>query len=409
MHSSGLFGSFGGMYTSELLIPALEEVEAAYVISKDDPVFQKELSRLLRDFAGRPTPITHARNLSAKAGCTVLLKREDLLHGGAHKTNNVLGQGLLAKRMGKTELIAETGAGQHGTAVAMIGALFKMPTKIFMGSKDVERQQPNVQRMRLFGAEVIPVEAGSKSLKDAINEAMRYWVSRSEHTYYVFGTVAGPHPYPTMVADFQRIIGDEARAQCLKQYGKLPHTVCACVGGGSNAIGIFKAFIPDVSVRLVGIEPGGKGIKTGLHGAALCAGIVGCLHGAKSYCLQSADGQITEAHSVSAGLDYPGVGPEHSFLKDSGRAKYRTITDDEAVAAFEYLSKEEGIIPALESAHAIAAAPLLAKEMKKDDILLINVSGRGDKDLEHVAKYLEAKDVLDKKPKSSKKPRKPTN
>ncbi len=384
MKTLGQFGAFGGCYASELLMPVLEEMETAYLAAKADPGFDAELQRLLKDFAGRPTPLTHAQGMSADVGCTVLLKREDLLHGGAHKTNNVLGQGLLAKRMGKTELIAETGAGQHGTAVAMIGALFKIPTKIFMGAKDIARQEPNVQRMKLFGAEVIAVEAGSQSLKDAINEAMRYWVAHAKETFYVFGTVAGPHPFPTMVADFQRVIGDEAREQCLTAFGRLPHTVCACVGGGSNAIGTFKAFVPDAGVKLVGVEAGGEGLDTDKHGAALNKGTVGCLHGALSYCLQDDDGQITEAHSISAGLDYPGVGPEHSFLKDSGRAAYVAATDDEALDAFGYLTRTEGIIPALESSHAVAAARKLAKKLKKDDILLITVSGRGDKDLDHV-------------------------
>ena len=399
MKSLGNFGSpstgsgqaFGGMYVSELLVPVLSEVEAAYLDAKNDPAFTKELKRLLSEFAGRPTPLTHAKNLSKAFGCTVLLKREDLLHGGAHKTNNVLGQGLLALRMGRKELIAETGAGQHGTAVAMIGALFGIPVKIFMGSKDIKRQASNVDRMRLFGAEVIPVESGSKSLKDAINEALRYWVSHSTDTYYVFGTVAGPHPFPTMVADFQRVIGDEAREQCLDRFKKLPHTVCACVGGGSNAIGIFKAFLEDKNVKLVGVEPAGEGLHTKKHGAALCKGTVGCLHGAISYCLQDRDGQILEAHSISAGLDYPGVGPEHSYLKDIGRVQYEAVTDDEAVEAFELLSKSEGIIPALESSHAIAQAKKITSSLSKNDILLINISGRGDRDMDHVRKYLSSK------------------
>lgn len=394
MKLSGQFGQYGGFYVSELLIPVLERMEAAYLEAKDDPVFQEELSDLLRNFAGRPTPITHIRNLSEDVGCTVVLKREDLLHGGAHKTNNVLGQGLLAKRMGVKEIIAETGAGQHGTATAMIGALFGIPTKIFMGAKDIARQQPNVQRMKLFGAQVISVESGSQSLKDAINEAMRYWVAHSEESFYVFGTVAGPHPFPTMVSEFQRVIGDEAKKQCLDQFGKLPHTVCACVGGGSNAMGIFKAFLEDEDVRLVGVEPAGEGLETGKHGAPLTKGRVGCLHGSLSYCLQDDDGQIQEAHSISAGVDYPGVGPEHSHLKDSGRAQYFAVTDQEALDAFALLSKKEGIIPALESAHAIAHVVRSGKlkvergELSKEDIILINLSGRGDKDLDHVASHL---------------------
>ncbi len=380
--------AFGGCYVSELLIAVLTEVETAFLQYKDDPEFQDELRTLLKEFAGRPTPLTHAKHLSVKFGCMILLKREDLLHGGAHKTNNVLGQALLAKRMGKNELIAETGAGQHGVATAMAGALFSLPTKIFMGAKDIERQYSNVQRMKLFGAEVISVDSGSKSLKDAINDALRYWTGRSKETYYVFGTVAGPHPFPSLVAHFQRVIGDEARVQCLERYGKLPHTICACVGGGSNAIGIFKAFLDD-PVHLIGVEPAGEGIATGKHGAVLTKGRPGSLHGSYSYCLQDADGQILEAHSISAGLDYPGVGPEHSYLKEEKRVQYVSATDDEAVRAFLLLTKQEGIIPALESSHAIAAAEHIAKNLKKDDILLINLSGRGDKDIDHVHRYLQ--------------------
>lgn len=389
MRTLGQFGSFGGCYVSELLIPVLTEVEAAFLQYRDDPAFNAELQQLLSEFAGRPTPITEMKTLSNEWGCKIVLKREDLLHGGAHKTNNVIGQALLAKRMGKTELIAETGAGQHGVATAMAGAVYNIPTKIFMGAKDIERQEPNVQRMKLFGAEVISVESGSKSLKDAINDALRYWTSHSEKTYYVFGTVAGPHPFPSIVAHFQRVIGDEAREQCIKKYGKLPHTVCACVGGGSNAIGIFKAFIEDKDVRLIGVEPAGEGLETGKHGAALCKGRPGSLHGAMSYCLQDEDGQIQEAHSISAGLDYPGVGPEHSYLKDVKRAEYMAVTDEDAVAAFLLLTQKEGIIPALEPAHAIAAAKELASEMSQDDILMINLSGRGDKDLSHLLSYMK--------------------
>lgn len=388
MKSLGTFGKFGGFYVSELLIPALSEVEAAFLRYKDDVEFQDELRVLLQEFAGRPTPITHMKNLSVELGCTVVLKREDLLHGGAHKTNNVLGQALLAKRMGKKMLIAETGAGQHGVATAMAGALFGLPTKIFMGAKDMRRQHSNVERMKLFGAEVISVESGSESLKDAINDALRYYTAHSHSTYYVFGTVAGPHPFPSLVAHFQRVIGDEARVQCLERFGRLPHTVCACVGGGSNAIGMFKAFIDDPDVRLVGVEPAGEGLHTAKHGAALALGRPGSLHGSYSYCLQDADGQILEAHSISAGLDYPGVGPEHSFLKDSGRVEYVSATDREAVDAFFLLAKKEGIIPALESSHAIAAAQHMSPKLKEDDVLLINLSGRGDKDIDHVSRYL---------------------
>ncbi len=393
MKTLGQFGSFGGCYVSELLIPVLTDVETAFLQYKDDPQFQKELSTMLHEFAGRETPITEVRTLSKEFGCTVVLKREDLLHGGAHKTNNVLGQALLAVRMGKKELIAETGAGQHGVATAMAGALFQLPVKIFMGAKDIERQATNVERMKLFGADVIAVSSGSCSLKDAINDALRYWTAHHEHTYYVFGTVAGPHPFPTLVAYFQRVIGDEARAQCLDRYGKLPHTVCACVGGGSNAIGIFTAFLDDVSVKLVGVEPAGEGLETGKHGAALGLGKPGSLHGSYSYCLQDDDGQILEAHSISAGLDYPGVGPHHSFLKDSKRANYISATDLEAVREFLALAKNEGIIPALESAHAIAGARSIAPSLSRDDILLINLSGRGDKDMHHVLQYCTHHDL----------------
>ncbi|MDD5751202.1 MAG: tryptophan synthase subunit beta [Candidatus Peribacteraceae bacterium] len=389
MKSLGRFDQYGGCYVSELLIPVLTEVEEAFLRCKDDKEFNDEFMSLLKEFAGRPTQITEMKKLSAEWGCTLVLKREDLLHGGAHKTNNVIGQALLAKRMGKTELIAETGAGQHGVATAMAGALFGLPVKIFMGAKDVERQFPNVQRMKLFGAEVIPIEAGSKSLKDAINEALRYWTAHSRETYYVFGTVAGPHPFPSIVAHFQRVIGDEAREQCMKKYGRLPHTVCACVGGGSNAIGSFRAFLKDKDVRLVGVEPAGEGLETGKHGAALCMGRPGSLHGAFSYCLQDDDGQIREAHSISAGLDYPGVGPEHSHLKDIERAQYVAVTDDDAIEAFMLLTRKEGIIPALEPSHALAAAKVIAKSLKQDDILLVTLSGRGDKDLGIVTKYLE--------------------
>ena len=389
MKTLGKFGKFGGCYVSELLIPVLTKVEQAFLKYKDDPDFQAEFSAMSKEFAGRPTPITEMKNLSKEWGCTIVLKREDLLHGGAHKTNNVLGQALLAKRMGKKELIAETGAGQHGVATAMAGALFGIPTKIFMGAKDIARQHPNVQRMKLFGAEVISVDSASQSLKDAINDALRYWTAHSKETYYVFGTVAGPHPFPSIVAHFQRVIGDEARVQCLERYGKLPHTVCACVGGGSNAIGIFKAFINDADVQLIGVEPAGEGIETGKHGAALGMGRPGSLHGSYSYCLQDADGQILEAHSISAGLDYPGVGPEHSYLKELERAQYVSITDQQAVAAFLLLTKKEGIIPALEPSHAIAAAQKLASSLKKNDVLLINLSGRGDKDIDHVLRYLQ--------------------
>jgi tryptophan synthase beta chain len=389
MQQTGKFGKFGGLFVPELLIPVLEELEQAFLESKEDPEFEEELSTLLRDFAGRPTSLFHARRLSKDVGAKVYLKREDLLHGGAHKTNNTIAQGLLAKRMGKTKLIAETGAGQHGVATALVGAMLDMDVEIFMGAKDVARQRPNVQRMELFGAKVRPIEAGSASLKDAINETMRYWTANVRECFYVFGTVAGPHPYPTLVRDFQRIIGDEARRQLLEREGRLPHTVVACVGGGSNAMGIFTAFLDDKEVALVGVEPAGHGLQTSKHGATLCAGSVGCLHGSISYVLQDSDGQIQEAHSISAGLDYPGVGPEHAWLKDSGRAQYCAITDDEALEAFTWLSRSEGIIPALESSHALAAIPKIAASMSPEDILLVNLSGRGDKDLDHVMRARE--------------------
>jgi len=384
MKETGKFGDFGGLYVPELLIPVLEELETAFLSAKDDPEFEAELSALLKNFAGRPTPIFHARKISEEVGCKVYLKREDLLHGGAHKTNNTIAQGLLAKRMGKKKLIAETGAGQHGVATALVGALLNLEVEIFMGAKDVARQRPNVQRMELFGAKVRPIEAGSASLKDAINETMRYWTANVRECFYVFGTVAGPHPYPTLVRDFQRIIGDEARQQILDQEGQLPHSVVASVGGGSNAMGIFTAFIEDDGVALIGVEPAGHGLDTQKHGATLCAGSVGCLHGSISYVLQDDDGQIQEAHSISAGLDYPGVGPEHAWLKDTGRARYCAVTDQQALDAFSWLTRSEGIIPALESSHALAAVPEIAQSLSTDDILLVNLSGRGDKDLDHV-------------------------
>ena len=384
MREDGRFGRFGGLFVSELLVPALEELEEAWLDARGDPRFRAELDALLRDYAGRPTPLYRSSALSAELGCEVYLKREDLLHGGAHKTNNTLGQGLLARRMGKRRLIAETGAGQHGTATAMAGALFGLEVVVFMGAKDVARQAPNVRRMELFGAEVVPVEAGSASLKDAINEAMRSWTESVRDSFYVFGTVAGPHPYPSLVRDLQRVIGDEARGQALAQAGRLPSAVVACVGGGSNALGIFCAFLDDEGVRLVGVEPAGRGLETGLHGAALCAGSPGCLHGSLSYVLQDEHGQIREAHSVSAGLDYPGVGPEHAHLKETGRAEYTTATDDEALDAFFWLCRREGIVPALESAHALAGAKAVAGGLSAADVLIVNLSGRGDKDLDHV-------------------------
>ncbi len=383
MKLDGRFGPYGGIFVSELLVPALEELETAWLDLRADVGFLAELGDLLRDYAGRPTALYRSEALSRAMGCQTWLKREDLLHGGAHKTNNTLGQGLLARRMGRTRLIAETGAGQHGTATAMAGALLGLQVRIFMGAKDVARQQPNVRRMALFGAEVTPVEGGSRSLKDAINETLRYWTETIADSFYVFGTVAGPHPYPSIVRDFQRVIGEEIRAQLQDRCGRLPSAVIACVGGGSNAIGAFADFIDDESVRLVGVEPAGRGLETGQHGATLGAGRPGCLHGSLSYVLQDAHGQIHEAHSVSAGLDYPGVGPEHAWLKERGRAEYVSATDAEALDAFAWLCRNEGILPALESAHAIAAALRMAGQWRADDVVVINLSGRGDKDLEH--------------------------
>jgi tryptophan synthase beta chain len=376
------------MFVSELLVPALEALEAAWLDARDDPTFRAELAGLLRDYAGRPTPLYRSGALSDDVGCEVFLKREDLLHGGAHKTNHTLGQGLLAKRMGKQKLIAETGAGQHGVATAMVGALLGLETTVFMGAKDVERQRPNVQRMELFGAKVVPVRSGSQSLKDAINDALRHWTEHVRDTFYVFGTAAGPHPYPTMVRDLQRVIGDEMRVQVLERTGKLPDAVLACVGGGSNAIGAFTAFLDDPTVRLIGVEPGGHGLESGAHGATLSKGRPGVVHGMRSYLLQDDDGQVQEAHSISAGLDYPGVGPQHAWLKDQGRAQYVAIDDGEALDAFAWLARHEGILPALESAHAVAYVRKLRGTLAKDAVVVVNLSGRGDKDLEHAARAL---------------------
>jgi tryptophan synthase beta chain len=391
MKLSTRFGPYGGMFVSELLVPALEELEDAWLTACDDPSFQTELHDLLRDYAGRPTPLYQARALSAALGCPVYLKREDLLHGGAHKTNNTIGQALLARTMGKRRLIAETGAGQHGVATAMAGALLGLEVDIFMGDKDMQRQHPNVSRMHLFGARVHSVTSGSQSLKDAINETLRHWTEHSRDTFYVFGTVAGPHPYPYIVREFQRVIGEEIRAEILQRAGRLPTSIIACVGGGSNAIGAFTAFLDDPQVRLIGVEAGGRGLESGAHGATLSRGRPGVVHGAYSYLLQNTDGQVTEAHSISAGLDYPGVGPEHSCLHDSGRVTYVTIEDGDALRAFQWMARHEGILPALESAHAIAYT-LAMPRPGADDLLVINLSGRGDKDLDHVMRCLQAED-----------------
>jgi tryptophan synthase beta chain len=385
----GRFGPYGGRYVAETLMPAHAELTAAYEKARHDPAFQAELERLLSDYVGRPTPVYEARRLSAEVGLSVYLKREDLCHTGAHKVNNTVAQVLLAQRMGKTRIIAETGAGQHGVATATACALFGLPCEVFMGAEDVRRQAPNVARMKLLGAQVHAVTAGSRTLKDAMNEAMRDWVTNVRTTYYCVGSVAGGHPYPTMVRDFQAIIGREARKQMLSRTGALPAAVVACVGGGSNAIGIFHAFVPDGEVRLIGVEAAGDGIETGRHAAPLNAGRVGVLHGSRSYVLQSDDGQILEAHSISAGLDYPGVGPEHSWLKDTGRARYLAVTDDEALEGFQLLCRTEGIIPALESSHAIAALRHVARELGSSANVLVSLSGRGDKDLDNVRENLD--------------------
>ena len=387
MKNKGRYGQFGGYYVPEVLIPALEEMDEAFERFRDDEGFCAELERLLTDYAGRPTPLYHSQALSEKVGAQVYLKREDLLHGGAHKLNNTLGQGLLAHYMGKKKLIAETGAGQHGLATATIGAMMGMEVKIFMGATDIERQMPNVQKMKLLGAEVIPVVGASGTLKDAINEALRYWTAHVDDTFYLFGTVAGPHPYPSMVRKFQEVIGIEARGQCLEKIGRLPDVVAACVGGGSNAMGIFAAFIDDKDVRLVGVEAAGFGLDTDKHAATLQKGSVGVLHGARSYILQDDNGQVHESHSVSAGLDYPGVGPEHSFLKDSDRAEYVGATDEEVLDTFLFMAKSEGIFPAFESAHAVAWVISQAGKFKPEDIIVINLSGRGDKDVDAFIRY----------------------
>ncbi|WP_448554517.1 tryptophan synthase subunit beta [Thalassotalea montiporae] len=381
---SPYFGDFGGMYVSELLVPALEQLEQAFIDSQKDEDFLNEFNSLLQEYAGRPTPLTLCRNLVKNPLAKVYLKREDLLHGGAHKTNQVLGQALLAKRMGKTEIIAETGAGQHGVASAIACSLLGLKCRVYMGAKDCERQQPNVFRMRLMGAEVIPVTAGSGTLKDACNEALRDWSASYEDAHYLLGTAAGPHPFPTIVREFQKMIGEEAKAQLLAQEGRLPDYVIACVGGGSNAIGMFNDFIKEEGVKLIGVEAGGKGVETQHHGATLTAGTKGMLHGNYTYIMQNQDGQIEESYSVSAGLDYPGVGPQHAFLKDTGRAEYVAINDDEALEAFQALARNEGIIPALESSHALGQALKMAEQVTEETIFLVNLSGRGDKDLAHV-------------------------
>ena len=387
MKHDGRFGDYGGFYVPEVLIPVLEELEEAFYRFYGDRRFVAELAQLLADYAGRPTPLYHAKRFSERVGFNVYLKREDLLHGGAHKMNNTLGQGLLAKYMGKTRLIAETGAGQHGLATAMVGALFGMETRIFMGTTDIERQSVNVHKMKLCGAEVIPVQGGTGTLKDAINDALRYWTANVKDTFYLFGTAGGPHPYPTIVRHFQSCIGTEARVQCLEKIGRLPDSVVACVGGGSNAIGIFSGFIGDKAVRLIGVEAGGMGVGTGRHAATLVAGSVGILHGAKVYLLQDEDGQVLDTESISAGLDYPAVGAEHCYLKDTGRAEYVAADDEKVLDAFEFLTKCEGILPALESSHALAYVMSRKGKLSADSVVVVNLSGRGDKDVSIVEQH----------------------
>lgn len=389
MKTLGKFGRFGGCYAPESLMPALEELEAAFLAIQSDDAFQAEFHDLLQHYAGRPTAMYHAKNLSQQlGGAQIWFKREDLLHGGAHKTNNAIGQALLAKRMGKTRLIAETGAGQHGVATAMAGAMMGMPTEIYMGAVDVKRQAPNVLRMELLGAKVNSVESGGKTLKDAINDAMRDWIANTHNTHYLIGTVAGPHPFPQMVKYFHQVIGIEARQQIIAQAGRLPDAVLACVGGGSNAIGIFQGFMDDADVKLVGVEPAGHGVHTDFHGAVLAKGTFGVLQGMKSLMLQTDDGQVLNTHSISAGLDYPSVGPEHAYLQEIGRASYVSATDEEALDAFKIVSRSEGILPALESSHALWEAIRLAPTLPKDTILLVNLSGRGDKDLPTIREAL---------------------
>lgn len=386
------YGIYGGQYVAETLMTPLHELEAAYDEARRDPAFRAEFKDILAHYVGRESPLTYARRLSEHlGGAQIVLKREDLNHTGAHKVNNTIGQALLARRMGKRRLIAETGAGMHGVATATVAALFGMECEVFMGALDVERQAPNVERMKMLGARVHAVTEGSATLKDAMNEAIRDWTTNCDDTFYVIGTVAGPHPYPAMVREFQSVIGKEARRQCLKEYGKLPDQAIACVGGGSNAMGLFAGFLKDPSVKLVGVEAGGKGVATGEHAASINGGRVGVLHGSKTYLLQTPSGQIIDTYSVSAGLDYPGVGPEHAYLADMKRAEYTVINDDEAIAAFDALCRFEGIIPALESSHAVAEAIKRAPKLPKESVLLVNLSGRGDKDMHSVMEYKRSK------------------
>ena len=388
----GKFGKYGGKFIPETLIPAIEELDKSYAKFRNDPTFRQELDLYLEEFVGRPTPLYLASNLTAKfGGAKLYLKREDLAHGGAHKINNTIGQALLAKKMGKKRVIAETGAGQHGVATAIACAVLGLKAEVYMGTKDMERQKLNVFRMRLLGAEVIPVDSGSKTLKDAINEALRDWTTNVKTTYYLIGSVVGPDPYPMMVRNFQSVIGREIKEQLLKKEGRLPDALVACVGGGSNAIGTFYSFLKEVSIKMYGVEAAGEGITSGRHAATICAGSEGVFHGMLTYVLQDKYGQIQETHSVSAGLDYPGVGPEHSYLKSIGRVVYDAVTDTEALEAFTELSRNEGIIPALESCHALAYAKKLANKMDKDEIMVVNLSGRGDKDVEVVSNRMGLK------------------
>ncbi|WP_250658796.1 tryptophan synthase subunit beta [Alkalimarinus coralli] len=384
--ASGHFGEFGGRFVSETLMPSLLQLEEQYNTLKNDPRFQEEFYRDLADYVGRPSPLYFAERLTNKVGgAKIYLKREDLNHTGAHKVNNTIGQALLAKHLGKPRIIAETGAGQHGVATATVAARLGLECTVFMGAEDVQRQAQNVYRMKLLGATVVPVESGTRTLKDAMNEAMRDWVTNVDDTFYIIGTVAGPHPYPMLVRDFQTVIGKEAKQQCLDKEGRLPDALVACVGGGSNAIGLFYPFVGDEGVKMYGVEAAGHGLETGEHAAPLCAGEPGVLHGNRTYLMSDDNGQISATHSVSAGLDYPGVGPEHSWLKDEGRAEYVAVTDDEALDAFRTLTRAEGIIPALESSHAIAYAMKLAKQMDKEEVIIVNLSGRGDKDMHTIA------------------------
>ncbi|MGP5564072.1 tryptophan synthase subunit beta [Vreelandella alkaliphila] len=390
--ANGLFGSFGGRFVAETLMPLILELQDEYAAAKNDPVFQRQLAYFQGDYVGRPSPLYFAERLTEHfGGASIYLKREELNHTGAHKINNCIGQVLLAKQMGKKRIIAETGAGMHGVATATVAARFGLPCVIYMGSTDIERQQPNVFRMKLLGAEVIPVTSGTGTLKDAMNEALRDWVTNVDDTFYIIGTVAGPHPYPEMVRDFQAVIGHETRSQMLEKQGRLPDSLVACIGGGSNAMGLFHPFLNDPDVQMIGVEAGGKGVKSGLHAASLNGGTPGVLHGNRTYLLQNEDGQIIDAHSISAGLDYPGIGPEHAWLHEQGRVEYVSATDDEALEAFQICCRQEGIIPALETAHALAEVAKRAPRLPREHLMVVNLSGRGDKDMMSVAHHLGEK------------------